>query len=198
MTEQRASLVGGVALLERALSYTLGSLLLVSDDALGNPTPCREWDLRALLVHMNDSLAALHEAGGWGEVRPYVERAGHQRYDARAADLVGGLRDRGCTMLGTWADTTLRHDVTVEGRPLTGSIVAAAGALEVTVHGWDVAEACGRPRPLPSSLAEELLDLGPLLVTDADRPGRFGVPVATGPHADASTQLLAFLGRTAA
>ena len=195
MTEQRAPLVGSVALLERALSYTLGSLLLVTDDALANPTPCSRWDLRALLVHMNDSLAALHEAGGWGEVGPYVERVGEQKYDASAAALVGSLRDLGCTMLGTWADLSAPRDVDVEGRHLTGSVVAAAGALEITVHGWDVAQACGHGRRLPNALAEELLELGPVLVTEADRPARFGVQLATEPGADAASRLLAFLGR---
>lgn len=197
MTEQRAPLVGGVALLERALSYTLGSLLLVTDDALANPTPCSRWDLRALLVHMNDSLAALLEAGGCGEVRPYVEPAGRQRYDARAPELVKSLRDRGCTILGTWADTSVSRDVTIEGRHLTGSVVSAAGALEVAIHGWDVAQACRRPRPLPEALAEELLEITPLLVTDADRPARFARQLEARPGADAATRLLAFLGRTA-
>jgi uncharacterized protein (TIGR03086 family) len=52
----------GVALLERAVGYTLGSLQLVTPEALSQPTPCRGWDLRALLRHMDDSLAALQEA----------------------------------------------------------------------------------------------------------------------------------------
>jgi hypothetical protein len=31
---------GGVALLERAMAYTLGGLLLVTPEAITNPTPC--------------------------------------------------------------------------------------------------------------------------------------------------------------
>ena len=38
------------------------SLRLVTPEAMSNPTPCQRWDLRALLLHMNDSLLALHEA----------------------------------------------------------------------------------------------------------------------------------------
>src|SRR5690349_23901912 len=48
-------------LLERAIGYTLGSLLLVTPAAMTRPTPCADWDLGALLRHMDDSLAALHE-----------------------------------------------------------------------------------------------------------------------------------------
>ena len=62
LTGPPAVLAQGVALLERAMGYTLGSLQLVTPQSLDNPTPCREWDLRALLLHMNDSLLTLHQA----------------------------------------------------------------------------------------------------------------------------------------
>jgi len=63
------------------------------------------------------------------------------------------------------------------------------------MHGWDVAHACGHPRPIPQHLAEELLLISPLLVTDADRPARFAAPVAVSPHAGPADRLVAFLGR---
>ncbi|MGH3624198.1 MAG: hypothetical protein ACRDQ5_20820 [Sciscionella sp.] len=48
--------------------------------------------------------------------------------------------------------------------------MTTAGAVDIVVHGWDLAKGCGQRRPIPSSLAEEMLDLAPLFVTDADRP----------------------------
>jgi uncharacterized protein (TIGR03086 family) len=74
-------------------------------------------------------------------------------------------------------------------------LIAGAGAIEVTVHGWDVAAACGRPRPIPDELADELLDLSVLLVRGPDRPGRFGRPVAVPVDASPGDRLLAYLGR---
>ena len=65
----------------------------------------------------------------------------------------------------------------------------------MAVHGWDVARACGRDRPVPPSLAEELLDLSPLFVSAADRPGRFAPPVDVPPLAGPGDRLVAFLGR---
>src|SRR6266511_4033250 len=64
MTHDRSTAppIGGVALLERATGYTLGSLHLVTPAAMERPTPCRDWDLRALLAHMDDALVALQEA----------------------------------------------------------------------------------------------------------------------------------------
>ena len=52
------ALVGGVAVLERAVAYTLGSLAMVTPEALWRPTPCRHWDLYDLLEHLHDSMAA--------------------------------------------------------------------------------------------------------------------------------------------
>src|SRR5215207_8110277 len=49
-------LVEGVGLLERAIGYLLGSLRLVTPAVVSNATPCRDWDVRALLCHVNDSL----------------------------------------------------------------------------------------------------------------------------------------------
>jgi uncharacterized protein (TIGR03086 family) len=192
-------LVAGVALLERAIGYTLGSLLLVTHRDLRRHTPCADWDLAALLDHMNDSLLALHEATTGRRIDLEPVTCGHEFSVA----AVGRLRDRACRLLGEWSRAGLPAGtdhadalVCVGGRPVTSSLVAVAGALEVAVHGWDVAQACGQPREIPAPLAEELLELAPLLVRPADRGGRFGPPVEVPPTTAAGDRLVAFLGRT--
>lgn len=184
-----------VALLERAMGYTLGSLAMVTPAALTRATPCAGWDLRALLAHMNESLHTLHDATAVGHLDPPEEVRPGADFGDPGADPVGVLRSRGCAMLGAWL-TPHADLVTVGERGLPAAVVAAAGALEVTVHGWDVAAACGRPRPLPDALAAPLLDVARLLVDDVgDRPVRFGPPVPVGRSASAGDRLLAFLGR---
>lgn len=191
MTGHRAAapLVGGVALLERAISYALGSLPAVV--SLSAPTPCSDWDLAALIAHFDDSLAALHEAVDLGHVGldVPVPRPTDPARTARA------LRDRAGRVLGAWVNAGGPGTVTVAGSPLTAEVVATAGAVEVTVHGWDVATACGLDHPIPPSLAADLLRFLPLLVTDADRPARFAPPVAIPPDAPPADRLLAHLGR---
>ncbi|HEX2175215.1 MAG TPA: TIGR03086 family metal-binding protein [Nocardioidaceae bacterium] len=191
-----APLVAGVALLERSLGYTLGSLLLVASDDLQRPTPCRQWDLAMLLAHMDDSLRALHEATVGGHVGLEPAPCWHDDVHP-AVPAVATLRNRACRLLGAWNQREAHdHLVSVAGRSMTAPLVAATGAVEVAVHGWDVAQACGRPRPLPSPLADELLDLAPLLVSYADRGARFASPVAVAPNTAAGDRLLAYLGRT--
>jgi uncharacterized protein (TIGR03086 family) len=191
MTERRAAaLAGASALLERAISYTLGNLHLVTATALSRPTPCPEWDLRELLAHMNDSLLALYDALSLGRVglSPASDPGG------LAADPVATLRTRAGQLLGASAGTA-EDLVSVGGCPLPNRIVTCAGAVEVAIHGWDIAQACGPGRPFPPGLAEELLLLSPLLVTAADRPARFAWPVIVPPPASPGDRLLAFLGR---
>jgi uncharacterized protein (TIGR03086 family) len=187
------TLPDSVDMLERAMSYTLGSLSLVTAAQLSRPTPCTEWDIRALLEHMNDSLLALCEAAHVGRVfaDPLDGPAD------TAASLVKGLRDRACQLLGVWVRADSSTDVVVGRRSLPGSIVAGTGALEVAVHGWDVARACGRNRRIPTVLAEDLIELSRVLVVDADRPTRFAPALPVSRDAGADERLLNFLGRRA-
>ncbi|TQF74823.1 TIGR03086 family protein [Rhodococcus spelaei] len=180
-----------VALLERAIGYTLGSLQLVTPQDMSAPTPCREWDLRALLAHMNDALATLQEAVDDRTVTLVPDPVAPDP----DADPVAALRDRACHLLGSWAGSGDPAPIRIGEVPVLADIVPSAGALEVAVHGWDVSVACGRPRPIPSALAGELLTCAALFVTDADRSVRFGPPVEVSGDAGAGERLLAFLGR---
>jgi uncharacterized protein (TIGR03086 family) len=184
--------LAGAALLERAVSYTRASLQLVASTPPDAPTPCERWDLLALLRHMNDSLAAFTDAAdiGYVDLAPVRDRV-------ETADIVEGLKSRACALLAAWAHHPGSGDVSISGHELRSDLLAAAGSLEVAVHGWDVAQACGADRPIPAALALELLDVVPLFVGDADRPGRFAEPVDVPLHARPSTRLLAAVGRRA-
>jgi uncharacterized protein (TIGR03086 family) len=186
------TVLGGVELLERAIGYTHGSLLLVSPAALRNPTPCRDWDLGDLLEHMADSLIALSDAAEIGR----VDLEPSELTGEYAVDVVNLVRQRACHLLGAWARDDGPRDVAVGDRTLASDVLTGAGALEIAVHGWDVARACGEDRPIPAALAEELLELAPRLVTDADRPDRFAAPVRVSAFARPSDQLTTYLGRS--
>ncbi len=184
------ALRGATGLLERAIGYTRASLLLVTPDQLANRTPCPGWDLSALLRHMSDGLAALQEAAELGEVP--LRTCG---LDDGSIEIVTTLRTRACSLLGAWSDAAVAGDVFVGDRALPTMLLATAGAIEITVHGWDVAWACGRAALPPASLADELLELAPLLVRADDRAGRFAAPHDVSLLAPPGERLLAFLGR---
>ena len=78
---------------------------------------------------------------------------------------------------------------------MTASMTAVVGALEITVHGWDIATACGSCQPVPLALAAILLPIAPLLVTPETRPGLFADPIRIVGQCGPAEQLVAFLGR---
>lgn len=174
-------------LLDRALAYTRGALASVDEAHLGAPTPCRAWPLGALLAHMEDALDAFGE-GADGVVG--------LRMSLPAAARVTTLQRKACALHGRWSSAP-RGVVDVGGLPLDVAQVARAAALEIAVHGWDVAQATGAGTALPGPLAHELLPVAARLVTDADRPVRFAAPRPAPAGAPAAVRLLAWLGRTA-
>jgi len=216
------ALRAGVAVLERSIAYCLGSLAQAGPRHLTAPTPCAGWQLRDLLTHLIDSMTALQEAAETDRVALAAPAAGDERAggatarderagdgaarDERAGDaaarhepaggeLVGLARERAASLLGAWTHAR-GGAVWVGGTPATAPLIAGAGAIEVTVHGWDVARACGPGRPIPADLADELLDLAVVLIRPADRPGRFGRAVVPPADAPPGERLLSFLGRT--
>jgi uncharacterized protein (TIGR03086 family) len=190
------SYVDGPALLERAVGYTRSCLRLLPGHPTGSRTPCAEWDLLALLRHMDDSLAAFTEAADIGYVDLVPVRT--DGFASRTVmDIADRLRVGACAVLAAWAHHPGPGAVLVGGRPLRSDLLAAAGALEIAVHGWDVAQACGGDLPLPAALGRDLLRVLPLLVHDDDRPHRFADPVDVPPQAPPGTRLLAAVGRRA-
>jgi uncharacterized protein (TIGR03086 family) len=176
-------------LLEPSISYALAEVAAVTPEFLSRPTPCREWDLRMLLRHACESLATIGagiEAGRVG-LNPAAED------DNVAADPARAFRGRARHLLDKWANPC--RVIEIEGCPLAAGVMAATAALEIAVHGWDIAVACGAGRPVPPGLATALLAIAPLVIGPADRAGLFAEPVLLPGPACPGDQLVAFLGR---
>lgn len=197
-------LAEAVELLERALSYTRGTLATVDDASLRCPTPCAGWTLDRLLDHMADALDAFTEAAaGYVDVRPVT--APWTGIPSAAGARVSALQAGACALLGAWAAADVAADVgadvgagpglvAVGDRSLAPGLLVSTAALEITVHGWDVGRATGRRAPVPPRLARDLLPVAARSVTDADRGSRFG-PVRPAASSAYDARLLAFLGR---
>lgn len=203
MTGMRAPdpLTGAVALLERAVGFTRTSVAIVTADRMTASTPCHRWDLRALLEHLDESLLALQEGAEDGFVG--LEAGGPDGSDAGAGpgDLVTRVRLHTGALLGAWVGVVRDGGsqvgpVWIAGRPVDAGLMVGVGALEIAVHGWDVARACGVHRAVPPGLAGDLLALAPGIVGPEDRPDRFADAVPPGAGASPGDRLLAALGRS--
>ena len=174
-------------LLERSLAYALGSVAGVLPGQLERGTPCAGWDLGKLLGHLHDSLDTLHEGLTGGRIGLFPR-------EPEGADPACAFRTRACAVLGAWAAGPGERAVVGE-LPLDVRLMAAVGSVEIAVHGWDVAQSCGRPRPIPAPLAGELLPVARCVVAGEDRGVRFAEPVTVPVCAGPGARLLAFLGR---
>jgi uncharacterized protein (TIGR03086 family) len=193
-----ASSWAGLALLSRAVTYTLACTDVVTPGQLANPTPCADWDLRALLGHICDSARVLREAISCGCISSMPGQVSQvadpgpriRSHPAAVFRAEAGLLLRACA-----AESAERH-VTIGDRHLTADLAAIVGAVDLAVHGWDVSVACGGDRLIPHHLARDLLEVAVVVVDGAIRPGLFGQPQQIPPLSRPGDKLVALLGRT--
>ncbi|HTF48366.1 MAG TPA: TIGR03086 family metal-binding protein [Pseudonocardia sp.] len=182
---------GSLGLLHRAITYALDVIPAATPDLLSRPTPCEDWDLRTLLRHANESLTALQQGAATGRIGLHATPD-----DDPSTDPVLTFHARARRLLEAWtAPGPPARLITIEDCPLPAGVTASVGALEIAVHSWDISQACGQRRPIPRSLATDLLAISPLLITEATRYPLFAAPITLAPAAGPSDRLIAFLGR---
>ncbi|MFG3257214.1 TIGR03086 family metal-binding protein [Streptomyces sp. NPDC048172] len=181
-------------LFARALDQTGKLVESVGPDELSGPTPCAEYDVRALLGHV---VGVLHKLAGVGtgadgrEFPDVVEGVADDGW-ARAFAEARGETER------VWAeDERLDRMVTLPWATLPGRVVLDAYTHEFTAHSWDLAHATGRVAGLDPDLAERALVAFPKFAPPEERGEEelFGPAVPAPEDADAYTRLAAYLGR---
>jgi uncharacterized protein (TIGR03086 family) len=180
----------------RAVAQTETAVAAVSSSQLGLPTPCTEYDVRALLSHI---IGGLTRAALVGEGDP----------DALARPAVAeGVPDDGWPdayrtaanrVTAAWADDTkLDTLVEVPWGKVPGRFALAGYVQEILAHGWDLARATGQPTERDPELATWALATAKRILPP-DIRGDVGVPfgpvVEVSPDAAPYAQLAAWLGR---
>jgi uncharacterized protein (TIGR03086 family) len=183
------------ALMAAAARFAVRRFDPLSADQLDAATPCTGWNLRMLLLHLDDSLAALHEGLAAGAV-PLRSPGGEPPVGNPDERLMASVRSRAHALLYACRSAPPAHrGVAVAQLRMPLAMLDAAGAVELTVHGWDVARTCGRDEPIPDRLAERLLLVLPAVVNDATRGDLFAPPVAVPARTRPGDRLVAMLGR---
>jgi uncharacterized protein (TIGR03086 family) len=181
----------------RALDATRKFVAGIGDDRWDDPTPCSEWNVRALLNHMI-----------YGTI--WIEDI----FDGRTVDEVGDKYDG--DLAG--ADTLAAYDAVVASakkaiaapdamervchlrrRDTSGADYVTSMFTDIFIHGWDLAKATGQDATLDLPLVEEAYALARpreerLRESLAFGSGRVKDP---GDSASLQTRLLAILGREA-
>jgi uncharacterized protein (TIGR03086 family) len=163
----------------------------VRREQLDRPTPCDDWDVRALVNHM--IVGHFYFAGALrGEsMDPTAEPP-----DFAADDPAAAFDQASKTLLETWREAgAMERTVETMAGPMPGQMLFGMLVVENLVHGWDLARATGRSEDLEPELAGQML----AMVRQANMPRGAGAPFQPEQPAPANAgpaqQLAAYLGR---
>ena len=179
---------------QRAMAQTESIVAATSPGQLSQPTPCAEYDVRALLSHMVGGLNRIAIMGEGGDALGVPARADGVPDDGWLA-AYQAARARATA---AWADDA-RLDALVEvpwGK-VPGRIAVSGYVQEILTHGWDLARATGQPTELDPELASWVLAVAQRILPPEPRGGEipFGPVIPAPPGAGPYTQLAAWLGR---
>ncbi|MGW6376511.1 TIGR03086 family metal-binding protein [Rhodococcus sp. NPDC055112] len=180
-----------------ALTLTGGIIDGLSEQQLDLPTPCDEWDVRAVLCHLSANARAMRSylsgtaddtsAGLTGDAPPTPDP--HADFGSAARELTFVLTD----------DAVLDRSVALaHSGTAPGSVAIGVHFVDVLTHGWDLSKAIGTDyRPAERRVATALKFAGGYPDSpDMRGPGALFAPArALDPDAPALDRLAALLGR---
>jgi uncharacterized protein (TIGR03086 family) len=181
---------------DRAVASTADVVKATSAGQMSAPTPCAEWDVRALLNHVIGTLWLAEGLLADQAPRYPVAPGGLPPGDLAGDDPAAAYAEAASAAAAAAAgDALTRGHVTPLGQ-MPGPALAGFTTLDILVHGWDLATATGQPADLDGRLAAHVLGFAEQAITPDTRAPRIGPPRAVAPGAPVTHRLVAFLGRT--
>src|ERR1700716_4370500 len=136
------------------------------DDDMNKPTPCPGWDVSTLVDHVIDLVVRIGDRGGI-TVADETYMTPQQRVAAVMEPVIDEWHRRGMNGEIVWRDRRLPDRVAIN-----------VLALDIVVHGWDLAVALGRTLDIADPYVDYLLDFARGALTDDVRAtSGFGQPV---------------------
>jgi uncharacterized protein (TIGR03086 family) len=179
----------------RATEQAAALIATVRPEQLTGPTPCTEFDVRALLSHIvggTRRIAVVGEGGDGLAVEPNADGVADDGW-AKAYDEV---RVR---VLKAWeSDERMTTPVRVPWGEVPGHAALSGYVMEIVTHTWDLAEGLGHPFELDPELAGFALATARRQLPDS-RPRDAGTPFddrrEAAEGAGVHEQLAAWMGR---
>jgi uncharacterized protein (TIGR03086 family) len=162
----------------------------VRADQLDAPTPCRDWDVRALVTHTVGVVQNMARGARGDELLADINAV------ALEADLPAQFRTEADRTLAAWTARGLEGEVNIGAGPMPVVAGMSINLLDTATHSWDIARATGQDANLPDALAATVLAVSRGFVSDDIRKfAGFDPAVPIGSDASPTDQLVAFLGR---
>jgi uncharacterized protein (TIGR03086 family) len=177
-----------VADLEQACANTERLVRGVGSEEWSLPTPCADWDVRALVNH---SAWVLNMMG-------VVTRG--DAIPARDLDVLGSDPERAyaeaaARAITGWKERGTSGTVTIPFGTIPADTALSIAVVDTFVHGWDIARATNQDPRLDPGLGAALLEWVPAILPPARQNRAFGPIVTVSEDAPAPERLLALLGR---
>ncbi|KOU56849.1 MULTISPECIES: TIGR03086 family metal-binding protein [unclassified Streptomyces] len=153
----------------------------VPDARLDAPTPCPEYTVGVLLVHLTGLAVAFRDAAR-KDLGPTTDTAP----DPAATPLPAGWREELPRVLGelaeAWRDPAAWTGMTRAGSvDLPGDIAGAVAVDELVIHGWDLARATGQEYAPDQAALRAAYDFLLAAAEDETRGGGIFGPVVPVP-----------------
>ncbi len=165
----------------------------VSPDQFDGPTPCTDWDVRALMNHLILWTSYSLERRAHGE--SVADELMNTDF-AAAADFAVRYREQLDRALAAWADPAAwERKLDVMGTPMEAADVAAMNLMDMVLHAWDLAVATGQAYALPDATARVVASAVEANAELFRQYQGFAEPIVVPPDASALDQALAASGR---
>jgi len=175
--------------LTETFDHTEDVLRGVRADHLDQPTPCPDWDVRALVTHFVGVVVNMGR-GARGEALLPPDEA-----FTVGEDLAGQFRAEADRTLDAWRGQGLQGEVDVGAGPMPASLAIGVNLVDTTTHTWDVARATGQPADVPDDLASTVLEVAEGFVPQVREVVGIAPPVPVPDDASPTDRLVAFMGR---
>nr|BFD82566.1 hypothetical protein StreXyl84_19670 [Streptomyces sp. Xyl84] len=178
----------------RATEQAAALIAAVGPEQLTAPTPCTEFDVRALLGHVVGSSRRIAVIGAGGDGLA-VDTSTDGVPDDGWSAVYEEVRTR---VLEAWAsDERMAATVRAPWGVVPGRAALTGYVMELVTHTWDLNEALGRPMALDAELAEFSLANARRVLAEPERDAQvpFGSAQPVPEGAGVYEQLAAWLGR---
>jgi uncharacterized protein (TIGR03086 family) len=178
---------------ERALERTRTVVANTRRDQLGDPTPCGDWDVRALLNHIIGGCVTF-AAGAEGRQADFANPEDHA-----SRDYVAEYDNASRAALDAFAAPgAMEREFALPWGKTPGAAALGLALADAVVHGWDLATATKQEIMIDDDIAEALYGMTSSMMQPEGsypRGDSFAEPIEVAHDAPPRDRLLAYLGR---
>ena len=167
----------------------------VGDDQWDKPTPCTDWNVRALVAHVVDEQRWAPYLLGGGTVADAGDRFAD---DPLGEDAKAAWREASEAARAAFeADGALDKPVSVSSGETSARDYLWQMTVDAAVHAWDLARGIGVDDQLDHELVRRVHHESDKDAEELAASGLYGEPVSVPAGADLQTRMLGLFGRRA-